>query len=524
MKRACVAILAAAVASVVAVDPAPGYDAWAWLLWGREVAAGGLSTVDGPAFKPLPVAVSAVLAPLGGAAPWAWVLVVRAGAVLSLWLAFRLGRELAGALGGVLAAVAVALTGGFGLQAAVGGEAPLVLAFALGGFELWRAGRVRGALLCGAACALLRVEAWPFLAAAGVVTWRREPGVRPLVAAFAVVIPALWFVPEWIGSGDPLRSGARARVPNPGQPALADVPALASLEAAARIALWPLLLGAALIIRRPLARLVLAAGAAWVALVALMAQAGFSGEPRYALPGVALMSVAAAAGLARGSTSRATRLAAPFPTFTPISGVNVGSPAQRGPSSDVHPPNPGPLTQPPGNGDAPRPRTARSAQPPGNGDAPRPRTARSAWPPGNGDAPRSRTQRGAWRRAAVTAAGIALLAAAAVPRVADLADVRSAQRHQWALARDLDRAVAAAGGPAAVLACGRPYVGPYRGPLMAYALDVTKRTVEPDAAPRPPGVVFRARLTAASAPAPDAEPAFHDVARAGQWQVLARCN
>ena len=57
----------------------------------------------------------------------------------------------------------------------------------------------------------------------------------------------------------------------------------------------------------------------------------------------------------------------------------------------------------------------------------------------------------------------------------------AAQAHQWALARDLGGAVRAAGGREAVLACGRPYVGPYRGPLMAYALRVTKRTVEPDA-------------------------------------------
>src|SRR4051794_19654267 len=113
MKRACAAILAAAVASLVAADPAPGYDAWAWLLWGREVAAGGLSTVDGPAFKPLPVAACAAMAPLGAAAPWAWVLVVRAASVAAVWLAFRLGRELAGAFGGVLAAAAVALTSGF---------------------------------------------------------------------------------------------------------------------------------------------------------------------------------------------------------------------------------------------------------------------------------------------------------------------------------------------------------------------------------------------------------------------------
>jgi len=66
-------------------------------------------------------------------------------------------------------------------------------------------------------------------------------------------------------------------------------------------------------------------------------------------------------------------------------------------------------------------------------------------------------------------------------------------------------------------------VGPYRGPLMAYALDVTKRTVEPDDPPRPPGFVFRARLTEASAPAPAAPATFEDVASAGEWEVLARC-
>jgi hypothetical protein len=427
MKRAFLPILAAAAASLLLAAPAPGYDAWSWLLWGREVAAGGLSTVDGPAFKPLPVAVCALLAPFGSAAPWLWVLLVRAAAVAALWLAFRLGRELSGLMGGALAVVAVALTGGFALQAAVGGEAPLVLALALGGAELWRRGQLRAALLCGFACALLRVEAWPFLALASAVAWRR--GERTTVVALAVAVPALWFVPEWIGSGDPLRSGARARVPNPGQPALADVPALASIEAAARIALWPLLLGAVLVARSPVARVALAAGGAWVALVALMAQAGFSGEPRYALPGVALASAAAAAGLARDHVPR-------------FAGVLA----------------------------------------------------------------------------------VALLALAAVPRVAELPDLRAAQRHQWALARDLDRAVAAAGGPAAVLACGRPYVGRYRGPLMAYALDVTKRTVEPDDPPAPPGMVFRARLTLASAPAPAASPAFEDVARAGEWQVLARCH
>jgi len=116
------------------------------------------------------------------------------------------------------------------------------------------------------------------------------------------------------------------------------------------------------------------------------------------------------------------------------------------------------------------------------------------------------------------------VAVAALPALAELPPVRSAQAHQWALARDLDGAVRAAGGREAVLACGRPYVGPYRGPLMAYALHVTKRTVEPDAAPRAPGVVFRARLTDRSAPAPPAGAPFRATARVGEWEVLRSCT
>ena len=109
-----------------------------------------------------------------------------------------------------------------------------MIARALGGGACWRAGRLRAALLRGAACALLRVEAWPFLLAGRVVAWRRDAGACGRCwPALALLVPAAWFVPEWLGSGDPLRSGARARVPNPGQPALADVPALASLWAAA---------------------------------------------------------------------------------------------------------------------------------------------------------------------------------------------------------------------------------------------------------------------------------------------------
>jgi hypothetical protein len=52
---------------------------------------------------------------------------------------------------------------------------------------------------------------------------------------------------------------------------------------------------------------------------------------------------------------------------------------------------------------------------------------------------------------------------------------------------------------------------------------VTKRSVEPDAPPQPPGVVFTAPLTRSSPPAPAAGPGFEPVATVGTWRVRAAC-
>jgi hypothetical protein len=472
--RALTVAAGSAALSLLLIAPAPSYDPWAWLLWGREIAGGGLSTLDGPAFKPLPVAVCTLLAPLGSAAPWLWVVLVRAAAAIAAVLAFGLARRLAGGsrVAGLLGASAVLLCGSLPAYTAAGAEPALVLALALGAAAAWREQRMRVALGCAVGCALLRVEAWPFVALAGVSLWRSRPQDRLLLAALAVGIPAAWLVPELIGSGDLLRSGARARVPNPGQPALAAVPGLAALEAAVALPLAPLWAGvAALIALRARAALApAAAGAAWVVLVALMAQAGFSGEPRYALPGAALIALSGAVGLVAGARA----WVAP----------------------------------------------ALAARARGAGVAP---VARALATPG-APAP-ARGDRAARRAHGLALASVVLLVAlAAAPRVAHLRDVRAEQAYQWRLAGDLADAVAAVGGRAAVLACGRPYVGRLRGPLMAYRIGVAKHLVEPDDPPRPPGMIFRSALHRDAAPSPPAPPGFAEIARAGRWRVLAACR
>jgi hypothetical protein len=116
-----------------------------------------------------------------------------------------------------------------------------------------------------------------------------------------------------------------------------------------------------------------------------------------------------------------------------------------------------------------------------------------------------------------------LVAVAAAPRLDELRTVRAAQAYQWQLAGELADAVRAAGGRDAVLACGRPYVGRLRGPLMAYRMDVAKHVVEPDAPPRAPGVVFRSALTPSSEPAPAAGAPFVELAHTGHWEILAAC-
>jgi hypothetical protein len=301
---------APALLSLAVLPAAPTYDPWAWLIWGRELWSLDLSTAEGPAFKPLPVVVCALLAPLGDAAPAAWVLVARAGACAAVLLAGVLAWRLAGdargsgvsrhtpAAAAGIAALAVLLTAGFVRLSAAGSSEGLLLALALGALLATLDGRRRPALVLLAGCCLLRVEAWPFALAAVAVCWPAAPGrERALLAAGVVIVPALWFGPEWLGSGDPRRSGSRALVPNPGQPAWADVPAWASLQAAAGLAFWPVLVGL-LVLRRDLRALAPAAvGLAWIVLVAIMAQAGFSGESRYALPGVALIAVSGAVGL-----------------------------------------------------------------------------------------------------------------------------------------------------------------------------------------------------------------------------------
>ena len=442
----------AAVAVVVAgvsllMPSAPTYDPWAWIIWGREITQLDLDTVYGPSWKPLPVLFTTVFAPLGDAAPLLWVLVARAGALLGLLLAFRLayrlaGGGLAGAAGGLAALLALALTSGWIRNGLMANSEGLLVALVLWAVDRHLDGRYRQALVLGFAAALLRPEVWPFLGAYGVWLWLRDRPARPLVAGLAVLVPALWFLPELWGSGDPFRASTRARTPDLGTVAFADRPAFEVTRGAIDLVPLLVLVGAALGLaavgfRRSRANdvtLALGLGAvAWVAIIALMTEVGYAGNPRYALLAAALACVLAGIGAAL-----VVRLAGRL----------------------------GPL--------------------------------------------------------AAAAAALVLLGGSLALAGDQLAAVDRAlgeNRSQAVLAEELPAALAAAGGREALVACGKPYTGKYRVPLLAWHLGLHIQDVSVFL--ELPAVVYHAHgappLSTSRLPATT-------LAQQGPWTIMAACE
>jgi hypothetical protein len=277
------------------------FDPQAWVVWGRDAGRLALDTDSGPSWKPLPVLVTTPLAVTGDAAPALWLLFARAGALLALAGAAALGARLGGTAAGVAAAGVMAVGPWWGYNAALGNSEGLLAAALLWAAVAHLAGRRRVALALLTAASLLRPEVWPFLAVYGIWAWRTDRGARVAVAAAAIGVPVLWLGPDAIGIGGAVRASTAARgEPSPGSAGLDDVPGLAVLGDAATLLTIPAALAAlagAVAGPRP-ARVLAAAAATWIAMVAIMAQAGYAGNPRYLVAAVAIAAVLAGVGAA----------------------------------------------------------------------------------------------------------------------------------------------------------------------------------------------------------------------------------
>ena len=306
----------AGLASLLIARPV-GYDAYAWLVWGRELAHGALQTQGGPAFKALPVIVAAPLSVLGDAAPLVWLAAMRAAALLALLVAYRLGTRIAGRAAGLTAAFVIAAGPDLVRTAAYGSSEPLLVLLVLLAAERWADDRPDHALALLGAGGLLRPELWPLVAGLAIVLAVRDRP-RAIVALAAIAPPVIWLGMSWAGSGTPFGDihgfsrttgcagcGVLVALPralvtlNEHTDALGVLRRLTESIVLPALALSVLALATA----RPRAGRMKLVGIgafalAWVAVVAVMAQAGYPGSRRYLVAPAALLAVLAGVGMA----------------------------------------------------------------------------------------------------------------------------------------------------------------------------------------------------------------------------------
>jgi hypothetical protein len=179
----------------------------------------------------------------------------------------------------------------------------MLVAASLWAIDRHLAGRRGQAFVLVAAASLIRPEAWPFLGLYALWLWLHDVPLRPLLIAGVAAVPLFWFVPPWIGSGQPFLAASHAKAYN-GH--LGKHPALEALRRAGDLQVLPVLIAAAVGVAlawfKDRDRLVLglAGGAlAWVVLVVAMTVAGYPGLERFFLPAAGVLCVLAGVGVAR---------------------------------------------------------------------------------------------------------------------------------------------------------------------------------------------------------------------------------
>jgi hypothetical protein len=328
----------------------PSYDPWSWLDWGREIIRGGFHVSGGSSWKPLPVIFTTVFSLFGSAAPNLWLLVGRAGALLSVLMTCKLtmrvtfglvfkNRGVTGfgelswvdriaafapvVLAGFIAAIGTGLSPGYPANMLLGYSEGLMVGVLLIAFERGWDGHHRQAFALGIVGALDRPEFWLVWAPYGLWLLWKDRQAWPLVVGLAVLMLALWIGPQLAGGGTlkgiithPENNHGMKSAVNQKSPfkyELHHVILPLVLRRVEIAALLQILLTAGLVVRTrrrgaslmhslsehgaavggALAGIV---GIAWWFGICLETQAGFAGNPRYAVLGTSLIYISGAAG------------------------------------------------------------------------------------------------------------------------------------------------------------------------------------------------------------------------------------
>lgn len=288
----------------------PEYDAYGWLVWGREALHWDLNTNGAPSWKPLTFLFTFPYALAGNAQPWLWMVTSVAGALAGPIFAARIAYRLTGSDHGRYPQLVAAAFAGVGVLGIAGywpliliaSSDPMIVTLCLAAIDSHLSNRPRLAFVLLVLAALGRPEVWIFLGLYAVWAWRSVPAMRVLVAAGILAIPALWFgisaltAKSWLRAGDvalntvdTLRQSPVAGVLHRFR-GLYELPM--QLAAAAGVAFA--------IVRRDRAVLMLvAAAAAWVVVEVAFAFHGWPAVARYMAEPAAVLVVVAAVFVGR---------------------------------------------------------------------------------------------------------------------------------------------------------------------------------------------------------------------------------
>lgn len=305
-------VVLVAVAWVILTRMRPAYDAFGWLVWGRQTLHLDLNTDGAPSWKPLTFLFTLPYA-LSGANPqmWLWMITssaaALAGAVFAARIAFRLAgpcpqRPWAPWVAAAFAGFGILGINGYSRLVLIAVSDPMVMTLCLAAIDSHLSGRRRLTFALLVLISLGRPEGWPFAGLYAAWAWRAVPSMRPLTVAGIVLIPIAWFVVpaltshSWFISGDlaldsqnVIHGNKIVGVLNRLR-GLHDVPMqLAALFALSLTA-----------VRRERTWMLLAAAAGlWVVIEIAFAYHGWPAVPRYLLEPAAVLVVLAASAVGR---------------------------------------------------------------------------------------------------------------------------------------------------------------------------------------------------------------------------------
>jgi hypothetical protein len=318
-------LVAVSVVFVVLTRMKPAYDAYGWMVWGRQTLHWNLDTNGAPSWKPLTFMFTLPYALVMSAQTWLWsvtaVIGALAGALFGGRIAYRLtgpapNRPYAPIVAAAFAGVGVLGIADYWHQILIANSDPMVVAICLAAIDFHLSGRYRLAFVMLLLASFGRPEAWPFALGYAIWAWWRVPGMRVLAVVGVVSIPLIWFgvsaltAKSWLRPGDlALDSvnvihgnkfiGVTRRLLGLYEPPMQIAAGLAiAFAVVIRDKVWLTLAGFAF---------------AWLAIEIAFALHGWSAVTRYLFEAEAVLIVLAAAGLGRvlaaGSpTSVAARL------------------------------------------------------------------------------------------------------------------------------------------------------------------------------------------------------------------------